>query len=355
MTGADHRILRPSPGAGADPRRRGCHLRLPRHAQHQNRCDPRPERHPGHRLRQVGPQSRHHRGPAHLSHHLGPAGHAQGERHPRLLRLRSTPTSTSSSTRAPTFTGRAREPSNISTPSPRACPKKPPSSWPKTQPASAGSMSTPWSMTAASTASTRCAATRTGICAMPCSRCPEWPRLPRSAASSASTRCRSIPSACRPTRFRSTPSSTPSANPTTMLAAAWSNSAAANTWCAGAAICTRSTTLETSSCSTTPAAARRFACATWPRINYGPAMRRGVTDLDGRGEAVGGVVIMRVGENAEKVIERVKEQIALLAALAAQGTARGARLRPFRTHRPRRGQPEAHPHRRAHHRQSRSS
>ena len=47
-------------------------------------------------------------------------------------------------------------------------------------------------------------------------------------------------------------------------------------------------------------------------LTYGPAMRRGVTDLDGRGEAVGGVVIMRVGENAEKVIERVKEQIALL-------------------------------------------
>ena len=47
-------------------------------------------------------------------------------------------------------------------------------------------------------------------------------------------------------------------------------------------------------------------------VTYGPALRRGVTDLDGRGEAVGGVVIMRVGENAEKVIERVKEQIALL-------------------------------------------
>ncbi len=47
-------------------------------------------------------------------------------------------------------------------------------------------------------------------------------------------------------------------------------------------------------------------------IAYGPALRRGVTDLDGRGEAVGGVVIMRVGENAAKVIERVKAQIALV-------------------------------------------
>jgi Cu(I)/Ag(I) efflux system membrane protein CusA/SilA len=47
-------------------------------------------------------------------------------------------------------------------------------------------------------------------------------------------------------------------------------------------------------------------------LTYGPALRRGVTDLDGRGEAVGGVVIMRVGENAEKVIERVKAQLALI-------------------------------------------
>ncbi len=47
-------------------------------------------------------------------------------------------------------------------------------------------------------------------------------------------------------------------------------------------------------------------------LTYGPALRRGVSDLDGRGEAVGGVVIMRVGENAEKVIERVKAQLALL-------------------------------------------
>jgi Cu(I)/Ag(I) efflux system membrane protein CusA/SilA len=47
-------------------------------------------------------------------------------------------------------------------------------------------------------------------------------------------------------------------------------------------------------------------------LTYGPALRRGVTDLDGRGEAVGGVVIMRVGENAEKVIEGVKAQLALV-------------------------------------------
>src|SRR6266498_2190501 len=45
-------------------------------------------------------------------------------------------------------------------------------------------------------------------------------------------------------------------------------------------------------------------------VTYGPELRRGVSELDGRGEAVGGVVIMRFGENAQKTIERVKTKIA---------------------------------------------
>jgi Cu(I)/Ag(I) efflux system membrane protein CusA/SilA len=44
-------------------------------------------------------------------------------------------------------------------------------------------------------------------------------------------------------------------------------------------------------------------------VTYGPEIRRGVGEIDGRGETVGGVVIMRFGENAQKVIERVKEKI----------------------------------------------
>ena len=47
-------------------------------------------------------------------------------------------------------------------------------------------------------------------------------------------------------------------------------------------------------------------------VTFGPDMRRGVSELDGRGEAVGGVVIMRFGENAQKVIERVKAKISEL-------------------------------------------
>ncbi len=45
-------------------------------------------------------------------------------------------------------------------------------------------------------------------------------------------------------------------------------------------------------------------------VTLGPEMRRGIADLDGQGEVVGGVVIMRFGENAQKVIENVKAKIA---------------------------------------------
>ncbi len=47
-------------------------------------------------------------------------------------------------------------------------------------------------------------------------------------------------------------------------------------------------------------------------VTYGPDIRRGISEIDGKGEAVGGVVIMRFGENAQKVIERVKAKIAEL-------------------------------------------
>jgi len=45
-------------------------------------------------------------------------------------------------------------------------------------------------------------------------------------------------------------------------------------------------------------------------VALGPEMRRGLAELDGRGETVGGIVVMRFGENALKVISRVKEKIA---------------------------------------------
>ena len=44
-------------------------------------------------------------------------------------------------------------------------------------------------------------------------------------------------------------------------------------------------------------------------VQLGPQIRRGVLDLDGKGEAVGGIVIMRHGENALNVISRVRARI----------------------------------------------
>ena len=44
-------------------------------------------------------------------------------------------------------------------------------------------------------------------------------------------------------------------------------------------------------------------------VRIGPDIRRGVAELDGRGEAVGGIVIMRTGENALAVIDRVKAKL----------------------------------------------
>ena len=44
-------------------------------------------------------------------------------------------------------------------------------------------------------------------------------------------------------------------------------------------------------------------------ISIGPQMRRGIAELDGEGEVVGGVIIMRWGENALKTIEQVKEKL----------------------------------------------
>ncbi len=44
-------------------------------------------------------------------------------------------------------------------------------------------------------------------------------------------------------------------------------------------------------------------------VGLAPDVRRGVADLDGRGDVVGGIVVMRYGENALATIERVKEKI----------------------------------------------
>ncbi len=45
------------------------------------------------------------------------------------------------------------------------------------------------------------------------------------------------------------------------------------------------------------------------QVRVGPQLRRGIAELNGEGEVVGGVIVMRWGENAKKVINSVKEKL----------------------------------------------
>jgi Cu(I)/Ag(I) efflux system membrane protein CusA/SilA len=54
-------------------------------------------------------------------------------------------------------------------------------------------------------------------------------------------------------------------------------------------------------------------------IRLGPEMRRGIGELDGEGEAVGGVIVMRDGENARDTILRVKDKLDELRASLPDG------------------------------------
>ncbi|MFB3852375.1 MAG: efflux RND transporter permease subunit [Vicinamibacterales bacterium] len=55
------------------------------------------------------------------------------------------------------------------------------------------------------------------------------------------------------------------------------------------------------------------------RVEIGPEIRRGVSDLDGLGDTVGGIVVMRHGENALNVIDRVRERLEELRASLPDG------------------------------------
>ncbi|AZS50485.1 CusA/CzcA family heavy metal efflux RND transporter [Entomomonas moraniae] len=48
------------------------------------------------------------------------------------------------------------------------------------------------------------------------------------------------------------------------------------------------------------------------RVQLGPEMRRGVAELNGEGEVVGGIIILRSGENAREVIGHVKDKLKAL-------------------------------------------
>src|SRR6202789_3507971 len=55
------------------------------------------------------------------------------------------------------------------------------------------------------------------------------------------------------------------------------------------------------------------------RVQIGPELRRGISELDGKGEAVGGIIVMRAGKNALETIDAVKAKIASLKASLPAG------------------------------------
>ena len=54
-------------------------------------------------------------------------------------------------------------------------------------------------------------------------------------------------------------------------------------------------------------------------VRLGPQMRRGIAELDGEGEVVGGIVVMRYGENALRTIDGVKRKLRELEAGLPEG------------------------------------
>ena len=89
------------------------------------------------------------------------------------------------------------------------------------------------------------------------------------------------------------------------------------------------------------------------RVEIGGDFRRGVLDVDGR-EVVGGMVVMRTGENAHDVIRRVKEKIAQISAESAARRDDQRILRSQRADRSHHRDAEARAHGRNHPRDARA-
>ena len=88
----------------------------------------------------------------------------------------------------------------------------------------------------------------------------------------------------------------------------WWSYAAASTWCADAAMRTSTDDLETivAAASATGVPVRVHDVGT---CDAGPGHSPRRSDLDGQGEVVSGIVVMRQGENALDVIDRVKAKL----------------------------------------------
>lgn len=55
-------------------------------------------------------------------------------------------------------------------------------------------------------------------------------------------------------------------------------------------------------------------------VQFGPDLRRGIADLNGEGDVVGGTIVMRHGENALNVIDRLKNRLSEIRKNLPEGT-----------------------------------
>ena len=97
----------------------------------------------------------------------------------------------------------------------------------------------------------------------------------------------------------------------------------------------RATSKASTTCERSPSAsarmACRFCCGEVANVQFGPDMRRGIAELNGEGETVGGIVVVRYGANARQVIQDVKAA----ARPGDEGAAAGCEATPSPTTAPR--------------------
>ena len=179
--------------------------------------------------------------------------------------------------------------------------------WPPTPP--------PWGKSsgtrsrARATTSAGSAPSRIGTSATSSTRSPAWPRWPRWAATRSNTRSTSIPTSSAATASRWASCTPPWPALIRRSAAGSSTRATPNTSSAASAGSAPWPTSSRSSCGPIQPGARRSCVSNLATVGLGTQFRRSVLEKDGS-EAVGGVVMMRYGENPLAVTKAIKEKIA---------------------------------------------
>ncbi len=326
----DHRVLRPQPVARAAGRGRAVRAgRLhPARRSASTRCPTSPTpRSSSTRAGTARPTSSRTRSPTRSSPRCSAR---RRSRRSAASPTSASPTSTSSSRTAPTSTGRARACSSTCRRSSRACRRACRPSSARRDRRRLGLPVRARRPLAATTRSTSCAPSRTGRCATRCSRCPGVAEVA------------SIGGFVKQYQITVDPNRLAAYDiPLDMVVAAVRELEQRGRRPAarvrrrrvhGARPRLRPHASRTSSRSSSrsapggvPVLLRDVA-----RVELGPEIRRGVSDLDGLGDHVGGIVVMRHGENALNVIERVKEKLARARAVAARGRRDRHHLRPLR-------------------------